>query len=125
VSEPILVSHETRLYTRETDAAGNPLRRIVKNVGLDGAVRTETTVEYPQDSIVPSHLRGLPVLVSNADGSVTETSYSLSNGCLVATSHTAFNGIERQTYDVMVTDAAYRLPLRGETRLSSNGAILE
>jgi len=25
----------------------------------------------------------------------------------------------------MVTDAAYRLPLRGETRLSSNGAILE
>ena len=124
-SEPILVSHETRLYTREMDASGNPLRRIVKNIGLDGAVRTETTVEYPQDSAVPSHLRGLPVLVSNAGGSVTSTSYSLSNSCLVATSHTTFNGIERQTYDVMVTDAAYRLPLRGETRLSSNGAILE
>ena len=124
-SEPILVSHETRLYTREMDASGNPLRRIVKNIGLDGAVRTETTVEYPQDSAVPSHLRGLSVLVSNADGSVTSTSYSLSNSCLVATSHTTFNGIERQTYDVMVTDAAYRLQLRGETRLSSNGGILE
>lgn len=124
-SEPILVSHETRLYTREMDASGNPLRRIVKNIGLDGAVRTETTVEYPQDNAVPSHLRGLSVLVSNADGSVTSTSYSLSNSCLVATSHTTFNGIERQSYDVMVTDAAYRLPLRGETRLSSNGAILE
>ena len=121
----ILVSHENRVYTREADAAGNPLRRIVKNIGLDGAVRTETTVEYPQDSAVPSHLRGLSVLESNEDGSVTATSYSLSNGCLVASSHTMFNGVERQTYDVMVTDAAYRLPLRGETRLSSNGALLE
>ena len=75
---PVLIAHETRLYTREADAAGNPLRRIVKNVGLDGAARTETTVEYPQDSDVPSYLRGLPVLASNADGSVTATAYSLS-----------------------------------------------
>ena len=122
---PVLVSHEARVYTREEDAAGNPLRRIVKTVGFGGLTRSETTVEYPQDSAVPSHLRGLRTLVSNADGSETATAYALSNGCLVATAHTTFNGVERQTYARTVTDAAYRLPLREETRLSSNGALLE
>lgn len=122
---PILVSHETRIYKREADAFGNPLRRIMKTVGFGGLTRTETTVEYPQDNAVPSHLRGLRTLVSNADGSVTSTSHSLSNGCLVATAHTTFNGVERLTYARTVTDAAYRLPLREETRLSSDGALLE
>ena len=84
-NSPILVSHETRIYTRETDAAGNPLRRIVRNIGLGGTVRTETTVEYPQDSIVPSHLRGLPIFETAPDGTVTTTEYALSGGNLVAT----------------------------------------
>ena len=130
---PILIAHETSLYTRETDAAGNPLRRIVKNVGLDGAVRTETTVEYPQDSAVPSHLRGLPVYETASDGTASETAYALSGPNLIATmrrygpSHLSQSSLPSQfpTYSVTVTDAAYRLPLRGEMRLSSNGALLE
>ena len=122
---PILVSHEARTYTRETDSFWNPLRRIVKTVGFGGMTRTETTVEYPQDGAVPSHLRGLRTLVSNADGSETATAYALSNGCLVATAHTTFNNVERKTYTRSVTDAAYRLPLREESRLSSDGSLLE
>ena len=122
---PILVSHEARTYTREMDASGNPLRRIARTVGFGGATRTETTVEYPQDGAVPSRLRGLRTLVPNADGSETATAYALSNGRLVATAHTTFNGVERLTYTRTVTDAAHRLPLREETRLSSDGSLLE
>ena len=121
---PILVSHETRIYTRETDPLGIPLRRIARRVGFGWLTRTETTVEYPQDGAVPSHLRGLRTLVSNADGSETATAYALSNGCLVATAHTAFNGVERQTYTRTASDSAYRLPIREETRLASDGSLL-
>ena len=122
---PILVSHETRIYTREADAGGVPLRRIVKTVGVGEATRTETAVEYPQDDEVPTYLRGLPVYTTAPDGSATATDYSLSNGCLVATARTSFNGVERETYRRTVADAAYRLPLREETRLSSSDAVLE
>ncbi|MBQ2630476.1 MAG: hypothetical protein IJG13_12445, partial [Kiritimatiellae bacterium] len=127
---PVMVSHEVRVYTRETDAAGNPLRRIVKTVGHDGAVRAETTVEYPQDSIVPGHLRGLPVFETSPDGTVTTTEYALSGGGLAATVRRYGSSPQSQpsqfpTYTVTVSDAAYRLPLREETRLTATGEVLE
>ena len=129
---PVAVSRETRVYVREEDAAGVPLRRVERTVGLGGLTRTDTTVEYPQDGEVPRHLRGMPVFETSPDGTATTTEYVLSGGRLVATSRRYGSSSQPQpsqtpqfpTYNVTVSDAAYRLPIREETRLTATGALL-
>ena len=56
---PVLVGAETWLYTRASDALGVALRTCVHASGAGETLRTETTVEYPEDDYaVPKELRG-------------------------------------------------------------------
>ena len=129
--DPVLVSTETWVYSREEDAAGVPLRRCARTEGLGDAVRADETLAYPDDAAVPPHLRGLVVCSTDADGASTTNEYSLSGGLLTTTtrrrgpSSSASQPIQHPTYSVSVTDAAHRLPLREETRLTVDDALLE
>lgn len=121
---PILVSQETYVYERDVDSDGIAVCRQIRTSGFGDAVRTVASVSYAEDSSVPKYLRGLPVSVVDDAGVLTETAYSLSNGCLIATSRLLFNGREKDAFTKTTTDAAYRLPLKEETCLSGNGVCI-
>ena len=122
---PILVSRTEQTCTRQYDSRHIPVRRIVTREGFGTSQRTSVRFEYPEDTAVPAALRGLEISSEEPDGSVIETDYAMSNAFIIATTRTSFNGNYRKTYTVTVYDAAFRLPLREETRLTENDVVIE
>ena len=135
---PVLVGAETWLYTRAVGADGLPRRTCVHASDADDALRTETTVAYPEDYSVPKELRGRTVSRTEADG-VTETSTvekgtwdggaraftpGAGGAYLRTTTRRAGGGVERNTYDVSVEDALRRLTVFRATCLTSGDAVV-
>ena len=122
---PILVSRDAFVYERESSLDGMDLCRETKTSGWGDTVRTTVAVSYPTDSTLPKYLRGLKVSAEDDAGLLTEYFHSLSNGFLVSTVRTSFNGCEKDTYTKSFADAAYRLPLRDETLLAGSDAVID
>ena len=135
---PVLVGTETWLYTRSADAHGVALRTCVHSTGVGEALRSETTVAYPEDYAVPKRLRGRTVSHTGFGG-VTETS-QIEKGTWDAEMRTfaadaegdslrtvkrrARNGADDDTFAVEVEDSLRRLKLFTATGLTETDALV-